>query len=72
MSLPSDESELVKTTEFVVGRWKLEHDWKSTVIQAICLGIKINCEDYLEIIRSYVRVNDPNKQPQTGDDTIFF
>jgi hypothetical protein len=67
MGLPSNDSEFTKVVEFAIGKWKIELDWKKVKTLAIASNIEITFEEYLEIIKSYVQANDPNKRPQTGD-----
>ncbi len=67
MPLPDDDKKLRELVDFVISRWKLEHDWKNIKFQAIQLSIQVTREDFLEIVWSYIRLHDPNKQAQTGD-----
>jgi len=55
MCLPTDEQELRRWAKFVISRWQLEHAATATMMQAICLGIPLTCEDYWKIVRVYVQ-----------------
>jgi hypothetical protein len=67
MTLPvGDERELARWAEFAIVRWTLDHNVQLSCIQAMCLGIPMQKEDFMKIVRAYIDNRTENKHPTPG------
>jgi len=67
MCLPTDDAECRRWVEFVVMRWRMEHDPRFIFLEGICLHMKdMTRDDCMRIVRAYVDRATENKQLRAG------
>ena len=58
MALPTDHTTICLWRAFVVQRWVKERDIRLACLEARCLGMAMDVEDFKEIIHEYVNQQD--------------
>jgi len=67
MALSLDEGARRREVEFIISRWLLEHDWQSTQIQGLFVGVVITREDILTVVRAYLDARRAKRSPEHFD-----
>ena len=64
MALSSDEETRRRTVEFIISRWRLDHDWKSAQVQGIFLGLPFSRADWFQVIRDWLDSAHRERRPE--------